>query len=257
MKEINKLANLFAEYRIYPREKYGNRSAISVFHNMYPDNYYSEASRFLIDKQNYNPEQRGADLPWWGKKYFSTKKGYRVMVVSQDSLAEDAGSVVFAGQFLSEDMGQNHYSDIYKEYTKRMGTKYFSPNKLKKVFEQFKGWNIDSDFLYLTDASKVYKNNSWKDRDFDKERSKDLLNAEIDLCGSDAIILLGAQPLILLDKKINYSSSVEAGKLVTIGKNKCIVAPFFIGNGPSGNRWGLGFKKRLEIATKLIKQCRT
>ena len=74
MEKINKLSSLFAKYKIYPKGKYGNRSAISVFQRMHPDNYYSEASRFLIDKQNYSPEQRGADLPWWGKEYFGNKK---------------------------------------------------------------------------------------------------------------------------------------------------------------------------------------
>lgn len=55
-------------------------------------------------------------------------------------------------------------------------------------WQQFE--NINLDLLYLTDASKVYKNGNREKREFDKERSRNLLSAEIELCEPDMIILL-------------------------------------------------------------------
>jgi len=111
-------------------------------------------------------------------------------------------------------------------------------------------WGIDFDFLYITDASKVFKKGSWQDRDFDRKKSKDLLGAEIEFCNPDLIILLGSQPLHLLTETKNYAFAVESGKPIFIKGKKCVVSPFFIGNGPAQPN----FKKRLKIASHLIKR---
>ncbi|MBU2109908.1 hypothetical protein KKB71_03090 [Patescibacteria group bacterium] len=224
---------------------------------MFPMNHYSQDLEIFFSLQNYNPVQRGADLPWWGKDYFSGKKSFRrVMIIGQDSLAKDAGSIIFAAQFFPPDIGAVQYQEFYQEYINKMGVKkYFSPNKLKRVENQFIEWRIDFNFLYITDASKVYKKGSRKNHDFDKEKSKELLEAEIEFCNPDLTILLGKSPLLLLDKTKNYASVVESGELILLNNKKCIVAPFFIGNGPAGNNRGkrtLGFERRLEIATNLI-----
>ena len=252
--KINELAHLFIQYQIYSKDCYDSYSPVSVFQKEFPQNYYAKDLEIFISQQNYESIQRGADLPWWGKKYFTKEINYRVMVISQDSLAKDAGSIVFAAHFFPPELDFDRYQKYYPQYINEMGVKkYFSPNKLRKVIDQFIEWGIDFDFLYITDASKVYKEGSWKDKDFDKTKSKKLLELEIEFCKPDLIILLGAQPLNLLDKTKNYNSIIESGKSILVNDKKCVVAPFFIGNGPAGNKNGRGFKKRLEIASNLIK----
>jgi len=253
MSRIKELATVFNHYKTYPRRCYDKIRFVKVFQERYPQDHYSKEVEILLSMQGYEPAQRGADLPWWGKEYFSNKKGFRVMVICQDSLTEDAGSVVFAAQFFSSGIGYSQYKDFYKEYLNLVGVnKYFSPNKVRTVIKQFDQWNIDFDYLYITDACKVYNYNSWKDRDFDRDKSKLLLEAEIELCNPNLIILLGSSPLRLLGVD-NYSEAVESGKSIIINGQTCVAAPFFIGQGPSGNRNGLGFKRRLEIASNLIK----
>lgn len=111
-------------------------------------------------------------------------------------------------------------------------------------------WNINLDNCYITDAAKVYKVNSWKDRDFDKQKSKELLEKEIDLCNPNLIILLGAAPLDLLKKEFKYSEVVESKAILIRGK-ETVVSPFLTGNAPTQ----VNFKERLANATALIKKC--
>lgn len=250
MKKISKLAQLFAKYKTYPKSCYNERSPLRAFQSVFPKNHYSKDLETFLSYQDYKPTQRGADLPWWGEKLFSQERGFRTLIVSQDSGYKDAGSIVLAAQFFPDTTREK-----YEEFIEKMGVeRYFSFNRWRKVKDQFVEWELDFPFLYLTDASKVYEEGSWKNRNFDKQKSKELIEAEIELCNPDLIILLGRQPLHLLDQNKDYSSVVEDGKPILIKGKKCIVAPFFIGNGPVGNRGGKGFKKRLEIATNLIKK---
>ena len=249
MKErIKKLAQLFAKYKVYPKSCYGYYSPVRAFQRIFPENHYSKELETLLSCQDYDPVQRGADLPWWGKKLFSRKPDFRTLIVGQDSGYKDAGSVILATQFFPDATREN-----YQECTEEMKVeKYFSYNRWKKVRNQFVEWEIDFPFLYITDASKVYNEGSWEGRDFDRQRSKELLEGEIEFCNPDLIILLGAQPLYLLDKTINYASAVDSGKPISILNRKCVVAPFFLGNGPTQPN----FRKRLQIATRLIKKLR-
>lgn len=251
MKKINELAQLFAKYKIYPKSCYTDCSPAKVFQKKFKENHYSRDLEEFLSYQDYEPTQRGADLPWWGKKFFVKETGFRIMVVGQDTAVEDAGSIVLAAQFFPPDIGPDRYQKFYPEFISEMDMeKYFGPNKLRKITNQFTEWGIDFDFLYMTDASKVYKNGSWEDRDFDKGKSKELLGAEIEHCNPDLIILLGGQPLYLLDNTKSYASVVESGKPILIQGKRCVVAPFFIGNGPTQPN----FRKRLETATYLIKE---
>jgi len=245
-KKIEELAKLFSKFSIYSNRCYKDETPVKIFQKMFPDDHYSRDLRTLLDSQNYMPERRGADLPWWGRKFFTEQSGFRVLIVGQDSLAKEAGSVVL----------WTHLMPIiddeieYKKYTSRLNTeKLFSFQSWRKIKDQFAEWDINFDFLYITDAMKVYKKGSWGDRDFDKEKSKKLLEAEIEFCNPNFTILLGASPLYLLDNTKNYASIADGGKPILINRRKCIVAPFLIGNG----RMQTNFEKRLEAATNLIK----
>lgn len=247
MGKIIKLAQLFAKYKIYPKSCYNDHSPVIVFQKMFPENHYSRDTKTFLSYQNYEPVQRGADLPWWGRKFFTRQTGFRILIVSQDSLAKDAGSIVLFTHLMSIIETKSKY----KEYTDKLKTKKsFSFNSWNTIKTQLISWNIDLDFLYVTDAAKVYKKGSWEDRDFNRQKSKELLEAEIDFCNPDLIILFGTLPLGLLDKTKNYASIVKSGKEILIKDKKCIVVPFLIGNGPTQPN----FKKRLNIATSLIRQ---
>ena len=246
MKKINELAQLFAKYKIYPRNCYNERSPAKVFQRMFSENHYSKDLETFLSCQNYKPTQRGADLSWWGKSFFLRNPGFRTLIIGQDSTYKDAGSIVLAAEFFP-----NVSQEKYQEFIDRMKVnRYFGFNKWKRVKDQLIDWGIDFDFLYMTDASKVYKEGSWKDWDFDRKKSREVLRNEIELCNPDLIILLGTSPLYLLDNTINYASAVEAGKPISVLKRSCVVTPFFLGNG----RTQLNFRKRLDIATNLIKK---
>jgi len=247
MKKISELAKFFAKYKTYSKGCYNDCSPVKVFQRMFPENHYSEDLERLLSYQNYKSTQRGADLPWWGRKFFTKQIGFRILIVSQDSLAKDAGSIVLFSHLIPI----INTEDRYKEYTDKLKLKKpFSFNGWNKIRTQLINWNINLDFLYITDAAKVYKKGSWGDRDFDRQNSKELLEAEIELCNPNLIILFGTLPLHLLDKTKNYASIVENGKAILIKGKKCVVSPFLIGNGPTQPN----FKRRLEIASNLIKK---
>lgn len=79
---IGNLASIFSKYRIYPKDRYGERSPVRVFQHMFPNNHFSNDVEVLLNYQDYQTNQIGADLPWWGKEYFSQKPGIRTVVVS-------------------------------------------------------------------------------------------------------------------------------------------------------------------------------
>lgn len=244
MNQISALSKIFARYKTYPIGKYILQSPVRHFQHLYPKNYFSSQIEIFLREHIYKPAQRGADLPWWGSKYFTDESGRRVMVISQDSLAEDAGSIVFWACLYSVVKSE----DEYIKFTQGLNSENpFTFKSWETMQKQLLDWNIDLRFCYITDASKVYKDDSWKS--FDKPKSKALLEAEIEFCNPNLIILLGASPLSLIDSTQNYTRSVEAGKLLQLGNKKYVVAPFPIGQGHTQPN----FKRRLEITSSLIK----
>ncbi len=246
MNQITALSKIFARYKTYPISKYTSQSPLHHFQHLYPKNYFSSQVEVFLREHIYKPSQRGADLPWWGSKYFTNESSHRVMVISQDSLAKDAGSIVFwACLYLVVNS-----KDEYIKFTQGLDSENpFVFKSWETMRKQLLDWNIDLRFCYITDASKVYKDDSWKDKDFDKPKSKTLLEAEIEFCNPDLVILLRSSPLFLVDPTQNYARAVEAGKMLHFGNRKYVIAPFPIGQG----RTQSNFKKRLEIASSLIK----
>lgn len=240
---IIKLSKLFAEYKAYPVSKYTSKSPMRCFQHLYPKNYFASQIKAFLKEHEYEPTQRGADLPWWGLKYFTDESGRRVMIISQDSQAEDAGSVVFWA-FLYPMLRPE---DKYSEFTAYVGCLY---KGWRTNFNQINAWKINLDFCYITDASKVYKDGSWKSRDFDHQKSKALLEKEIEFCNPDIVVILGASPLTLLLPGIKYADTVETEEPLLLDGRKCIVAPFPSGQGPTQKN----FKKRLETASGLIRK---
>lgn len=244
MKKLEDLAQIFANYRIYPNQCYHDNSRVKIFQRDFPNNHYSKDLEILLSYQNYEPTQRGADLPFWGKEYFTDKKDFRVLIVGQDSQCIDAGSIILHSNLMSIDENEYANKRSFSELNKR------SLTGLNERKVQLTEWGIDFNFLYMTDASKVYKNGSWKNKNFDKEKSKELLEAEIEFCDPNLIILLGAPALNLLDNTKKYASVVISGEYIPIKGRCCVVSPFLGGTSPCRSE----YKDGLKIATRLIKE---
>lgn len=247
---LEELAQLFARYQIYPMSCYGADSPVRVFQRMFPAEHYGRDLEILLRFQDYAPQQRGADLPFWGNRYFTQDKGMRVMVISQDSLMKDAGSVALYAHLMPvihDKAGFKKYDD--QVHARKLGGRSFYAS-WEIVRDQLHAWDIDLDFLYLTDAKKVYTAGSWKDRDFDDVRSKELLKVEIDLCEPDLLILLGRSPLATIEEYVSYADVFARKTTIAVCGKRCVVAPFFIGMG----RTQAGFQEKLQTATKLITQ---
>ncbi len=239
--KIKRLSLLFAKYKIYPKSCYKNNSPVIFFKKKYPDNYFNKDLQLFLSCQNYAPNKRGADLPWWGKNYFSKKKGCRVFIISQDSNAEDAGSIVFFANLFPIFKNKSEYENYLNE-----GKLHFVFESWERIKKRFIEWGIDFDYIYITDGKKIYKENPRKDGCFDIFKSKELLEAEIDLCNPDLIITLGKSSLELLDGKQIYRFTV--GKKIKIKEKLCVASPFLTGQGISQPN----FNERLSAARKAI-----
>jgi len=161
----------------------------------------------------------------------------------------DAGSIVLGSQLFTEikTNEKNRYDEFENKLANKRGSFF---NSWKTIQEIFSYWNLDFNFLYITDASKVYNFNSWKNFDFDKAESKELLESEIDLCEPDLMILLGRSPLILLDRVLskNFTNLIMEEKMIKIMGRDCVVSPFLVGMGKTQSN----FKVKIEKVKKML-----
>ncbi len=230
MEKISELAKLFAEYKIYPKEKFTTNTVTGWFLKNSDSYYAQDLKNDFLSEQNHQSEKRGTDLPFWGKGYFSNRKGKRIFIITQDSDTPDAGSVVFLAHLFGN-------LDLYKKFRSAFG---YNPEVAFKKYSKFilEECKLNLDFLYITDAKKVYENNSRKK--FDDYQSQALLEKERNFCHPDAIIFLGRSGLELLTGKkwklIDYYQDNENIKIKGID---CFVFPF-----PTGR--GLGWKKKYQ-----------
>lgn len=241
MDKISRLAQLFAKYKIYPKAKFTTNTAAGWFLEN-SDNYYAEDLRnYFLPEQNYQSEKRGADLPFWGKEYFSDRKGKRIFVVAQDSQTPDAGSIVFLAHLFKN-------LDLYKKYKTALGK---NP-EVKLRYDEFilEECKLNLNFLYITDAKKVYQDSSWKK--FDRHQSQKLLEEEINFCQPDAIIFLGSAGLnLLLGKTKKLADYYQNGEEIKIRGIDCFVFPFPTGNGLI---WKKKYKEKVEIEIGKLKK---
>jgi len=240
MTKIKELTRLFARYKIYPKKKFTIDTAAGWFLKN-SDNYYAQGLRndFLL-KQNYQSVKRGADLPFWGKEYFSDRRGKRIFIVARDSEMSDAGSIVFWAHLFGS-------LDLYKKFRNAFGK---NPNTVlrydKFILEECK---LNLDFFYITDAKKVYQDNSWKK--FDCHQSQNLLEEEIDFCQPDIIVFLGCSGLELLtNKKWKLADYYKSDEDIKIKGIDCFVFPFPTGQGLI---WKKKYQKYVDIEIRKLK----
>jgi hypothetical protein len=249
-KKIDILANLFSQYRIYPSECFNADSIVRQFQKTHPSDHFSvDIEQFLIHHQ-YKQERIGADLPWWGSNYFTDKSGPRVMIIAQDSNTKDAGSITFYANLMPI------MSDTeYKSYT----TKFQRFDGWKEAKQLIKSFGVDFDYLYITDARKVYPSESlsYKEAPQDSEDekiqkvkkrkslirsrksleiNKDLLLKEIECCRPDHIIVLGSSGLYLLDEAANLTFILENGNTHYMYGRNFMISPFPSNANPDYHR---------------------
>jgi hypothetical protein len=265
IKMIRDLAKIYAKYKIYPKSCFEGRSftnkPVRLFLDSlkFYDNHYRKEIEIFLKEQKYKPTKRGADLPWWGNSYFSSKKHQRVMIIGQDSLAKDAGSVVYFAHLMENIETEEQYKKFCNSLSDKKNAKNkvnFSFSNYSKIRSQIKKWKFEFDYLYITDAAKVYHERSKHERlkrkrDFDMKKSKELLDAEITFCNPNMIVILGRAPLQVLFSDLKYASFFERKEPIQIFGVKCIVSPFISGQGPSQPH----FEDRLKTATKMIREC--
>ncbi|MEQ6377440.1 hypothetical protein RZN22_13425 [Bacillaceae bacterium S4-13-58] len=270
---ITELSLLFKE--IYPISCYTEETAVHKFLNpkdkydqLFDKDHYRNDIRLFLKQHQYKQIRIGADLPWWGKKYFTSQKGVRVMIISQDSNTPDAGSITC-------------YAHLMRYFKKAEYSSYIKKNRLAA----FTGWNdvktliceagIDLDFLYITDGRKVYpteslqyknaSSDSDEERKFKEKKRKsiiqsmskrhkevnaNLLKSEIKFCDPDVIIALGGVGLFLLDVSKNITNLLhnelywayieDSSQKYWEEKKRIEIAPF-----PSGsNNALLGYRSK-------------
>jgi hypothetical protein len=211
-KRIERVSQVCVPYATFPLSKYVDGTPLRVFQALYPENHYSTEIDVFLKYHDYKPSQRGADLPWWGSKFFADEPGSRVLVVAQDSYAEDAGSVVFYSALFP----LVHSEESYQRFIAGPRIPKFPYVSWRGVRDQLAAWHLKLDYCYITDAAKVYRAGSWKYGDFDRDRSAMLLQREIEACSPQLAILLGGAALRLLRRDLKYSETVESGEPIYI-----------------------------------------
>ena len=107
---------------------------------------------------------------------------------------------------------------------------------------------MNLDFLYITDAQKVYQNNSCKK--FDHYQSRNLLEEEINFCQPDVIVFLGGSGLKLLVEKWKLTDYYQGDEDIKIKGIDCFVFPFPTGMGLI---WKKKYQKEVEIEIGKLK----
>ncbi|MCM3766067.1 uracil-DNA glycosylase family protein [Neobacillus niacini] len=206
--KIKELGEIFRPYGIYPQDRYNEQTAFKVFQKTHPNHHFSREAQYLIHTQQRHSERIGADLPYWGKNYFSNDRKTRYFVISQDSNSLDAGSIVFYANLMNHEI---HPDDIHT-YITRFGLTPFKSWKDARDFF-ITDLELDMDYIYVTDAKKVYpKGKRQQNHQVDQkqrqkwlaeceELSRELIFKEIIFCSPDVIIAMGTNALQLLNPK--------------------------------------------------------
>ncbi|MDE3839068.1 hypothetical protein C0966_06755 [Bacillus methanolicus] len=219
---IAKLANIFVEHGIYSKNRFASSNCpLRVFQKIYPEDVYSKQIEEFLRYQPEHHSGNGADLPWWGNRYFTDDKGIRIMIVGQDSRTPNGGSVTFYMPLLKDKRRVNELRGIINSYSH--WDPFVSFELIKEFFEKC---NLNYDFGYVTDAQKV--ENNWEE----------LFEREIEIVNPDVILCLGNRGLTYLLKtknpkitkivdKEDTSLEVHQKALVSMPKKPIIVASLF------------------------------
>nr|WP_259548290.1 uracil-DNA glycosylase family protein [Heyndrickxia oleronia] len=251
---LDRLTELYSEYQIASKECLEQeKSPYKLIQKHCGHTKYFQSMEQLKEKLPGQSEQRGADLPFWGKKYFSkSEKGLRTMIIAQDSLSEDAGSIVFYAPLLRLNWDKETY---HTKFYNHLPKKTFGYNSYQDILFALSSWQLNIDFLYLTDARKVYKSNNLpkNQQKIDKVASYEFIKKEIEIVQPHLIYLLGSQAFTLFGYKGELFAEYVGKKFIEIENIPAIVAPFVTGQGKSNKR---RFIERFDNTQSLSLQLR-
>lgn len=250
---LDRLTKLYSEYQIASKECLElEKSPYMLIQKHCGHTKYFQSMEQLKGNLPDKSEQRGADLPFWGEKYFSkSEKGLRTMIIAQDSLSEDAGSIVFYAPLLRFNWDKETYNtQFYNNLPKRT----FGYNSYQDILFALNSWQVDLDFLYLTDARKIYKANNLpkEQQKIDKVASYEFIKKEIEIVHPHIIYLLGSQAFTLFGNKGELFAEYVGKKIIEIENIPAIVAPFVTGQGKSNKqRFVERFKNTQALSLQL------
>lgn len=233
---LDRLTKLYSEYQIASKECLEQeKSPYMLIKELCGHTEYFQSTEQLKERLPDKSEQRGADFPFWGEKYFSkNEKGLRTMIIAQDSLSEDAGSIVFYAPLLHLNWDKATYNT---QFYKHLPKKTFGYTSYQDVLFALNSWQVDLNFLYMTDARKVYNSNNLpkEQQKIDKVASYDFIKKEIEIVQPHLIYLLGSQAFTLFGYKGGLFAEYVGKKIIEIENIPAIVAPFITGNGNKGS----------------------
>lgn len=250
---LDRLTKLYSEYQIASKESLENeKSPYMLIKQLCNHAKYFQSMEQLKERLPDKTEQRGADLPFWGEKYFSKNlKGLRTMIIAQDSLSEDAGSIVFYAPLLRLNWDKETYNT---QFYNHLSGETFGYTSYRDVLFALNSWQVDIDFLYLTDARKIYKSNNLpkEQQRIDKVASYEFIKKEIETVQPHLIYLLGSQAFTLFGYKRELFAEYVGKKTIAIENTPAIVAPFVTGQGKSNkDRFNGRFENTQSLSLKV------
>lgn len=212
--------------------------------------YFQMMDQF-IQTQELTSDRRGADLPYIGERYFECDKGVRVMMITQDSDAPRAGSIVFLGPLLPEDYTMDEYRPIKRKMYDFLTPWQFHSGSYRHAVEIFKEWGIDLSFLYLTDARKVHL--PGKD-EYDENLSLDIMEKEIEAVAPEILVPAGDVAFNFLRSFTDRTISTSVGDVGFFIKDIPVVrVPFFIGRARRKSN-EIAFNQKSERTKKTLEE---
>jgi hypothetical protein len=259
MRNLENWLNIFPkENSIFPQECFYNNDGLMKkavpFNELeeidgIKDMEYFKTIRKLLKHQSSTSLRRGADLPFIGDSYFSNKEGIRIMMILQDSKAEDAMSVAFFGPLLTIDIDKRRYLKFREDCKEKLNTRTFNYFNFQHAKNTFKEWGISNEFLYLTDAKKAYEKGN--PNSFDINLSTELIKKEIETTAPDVIIAAGNEAFRIIKSILGLrDADNRVGEVICHLNNTPVVsAPFMTGNGVLGSN-----KERFNIKSNKTKE---
>lgn len=113
MDVISDLSRIYSKYKIYSASTYYKGTPMRVFQEMHPSDHYSKEIKMFLQEHDYKPVRRGADLPWWGENFFKNDGNKKALLISQDSLSVDSGSVAFYAHIMQAVNNKAEFNTFY------------------------------------------------------------------------------------------------------------------------------------------------
>lgn len=235
------IPNMKTPYQVIKRETFKNAPR------------YFNTIEDLISLQDEKTTRRGADLPFFGEKYFAKDdNSIRTMVITQDSQAKDAGSIVFLAPLLAIPYTAPEYLSIHKRCRDYLSPNQFTSKSYSEVKSTFMDWGVNLDYLYITDSRKVYQCDS---NSFDERLSQQLLRKEIEMTKPDIIILAGDVAFCFAETISDVKVGTDCGSVVFKINNATVVrAPFFTGRGRMSAVFKQKYNKTEDTLKNLYKE---